>query len=236
MAKTVTEIFNDKVSLIYEYDKQSPLFVRMANTEIENNNVEEAIEILNGGLKNYPQYPTAHLLLGKAYTLVGNYSLALKSFKAGSDFIHSKKTYEYYLKEIESIKKQRSLFEFSRKNIFMDAEAEEAKKDEPDLFEQPAEKNIDESLPESVDERLGQIAMEISSAKFADYTGKEKEEQSLLGSPFKTIIVSDTLAKIYVAQGEIKEAIEVYKKLLNKNPDKSDYYNKRIEELSAGLE
>ena len=119
MPKSSSEIFNEKVSLIYEYDKSSPLFVRMANIEIENNNLERATEILNGGIKQYPYYAAARLTLGRVLTLLGNYSQALKEFKTGCDLAHSKKTYEYYLKEIENIKRQRSLFESSSRSAFL---------------------------------------------------------------------------------------------------------------------
>jgi hypothetical protein len=43
--------FNKKVNLIYEYNRNTPLFVKVAHTELEKNNIDEAIEILNTGLK-----------------------------------------------------------------------------------------------------------------------------------------------------------------------------------------
>ncbi len=117
--KSSFEKFDEKVNLIYEYDKKSPLFLRVANTEINNNNVEKAIGILNQGLDDFPQYAAAYLLLGKAYMLLGNYSSALKNIKTGSDMIHSKQTYDFYLNEIEEIKKQRSFFEISKRTGFL---------------------------------------------------------------------------------------------------------------------
>jgi tetratricopeptide (TPR) repeat protein len=73
--------FNKKVSLIYEYNKNSPLFVRVANSELEKNNIDEAIEILDTGLRIFKEHPTANLLLGKAYALNGRYSDALGLFQ-----------------------------------------------------------------------------------------------------------------------------------------------------------
>ena len=236
MAKSTTEIFNDKVSLIFEYDNRSPLFVRAANTEIEKNNIDKAIEILNDGLKLYPQYSTAYLTLGKAYTLIGNYGSALKNIKKGSDIINSKRTYDYYLKEIENVKKQRSLFEGSARNIFVDNNLLEYQ-GTPDLFNEEAkaaEKN-NSAIP--VEERLGQIANEISSAKAPEASPKDVNESPVLdGISSSHLIVSETLAKIYVAQGEYKEAIEVYKKLIKKHPLKSEIFNQRIKELESELD
>ncbi len=235
MAKSSTEIFNNKVSLIYEYDKRSPLFVRTANMEIEQNNIDKAIGILNDGIEQYPQYSTAYLILSKAYTLAGNYPMALKNIKKGCDLIHSKKTYEYYLKELENIKKQRSLFENNTRNIFMVDTNISEKAQEPDLF--IAEKKISESKSVSVDDRLDQIAKEISTAKIPEINNSASTTNDLLANiSSRSMIVSETLAKIYITQGEFKEAIEVYKKLILKDSAKKGYYLQKIKELESELE
>ena len=235
MAKSSTEIFNNKVSLIYEYDKRSPLFVRTANMEIEQNNIDKAIEILNEGIEQYPQYSTAYLILSKAYTLAGNYPMALKNIRKGSDLIHSKKTYDYYLKELENIKKQRSLFENNTRNIFMVDTNVSEKTQEPDLF--ITEKKVSESKPVSVDDRLDQIAKEISTAKIPEVNKPAATANELLANiSNRSMIVSETLAKIYITQGEYKEAIEVYKKLILKDSEKKEYYLQKISELESELE
>ena len=46
-----------------------------------------------------------------------------------------------------------------------------------------------------------------------------------------TMIVSETLAKIYEAQSEFLEAIKVYEKLILKHPDKKEEYTNRIIDL-----
>jgi len=239
LSKTTTEIFNDKVNLIYEFDKRSPLFVRMANTEIEKNNIKIAIEILNSGLKGYPDYSAANILLGKAYTLLGNYGKALQNIKTGCDLIHSQKTYEFYLNEIENIKKQRSLFELSRRKSFMPT-AEEAEKNssEPSLFE--PEKG-EEKNPHKFEEQLYKLAEEISNAKMPEAGNQNTvndNRNSLENVPFanENLIVSETLAKIYIAQGEYKEAINVFQKLKLKNPDKTNYYDEKIIELKKQID
>lgn len=235
VAKSPAEIFSEKVSLIFEYNKKSPLFLRMANTEIENNNVDKSIEILQDGIKNYPQYAAAHLLLGKANSLIGNYSIALKSIKTGSDLIHSQRTFDYYFKEIENIKKQRSLFESNTKSAFM-IEEDEREENQPDLFIEKEEQDeyIEKAIP--VEDRLDQLARDISFAKLPEALESspsiEYRAEDFSGT---SMIVSETLAKIFVAQGELKEAIEVYKKLIKKNPHNIESYLKKIEELDKEL-
>ncbi len=232
MAKSAEEIFTDKVNLIYEYNNKSPLFVRMANTEIENNNIDQAVFILEEGIKIYPQYAAAYLLLGKAYILLGNYSNSLKYIKKGSDLIHSKKTYDYYLKELENIKKQRSLFLGSSRNVFLpEIDASQNIHDEELLKEKTYKSS------KSVDDNLGQIAKEMLKAKIPEMSESEISTGMLLDNGAGgSLIVTETLAKIYITQGELAEAIEVYKKLIKKNPQKEEYYKQKIDKLKSELE
>jgi tetratricopeptide (TPR) repeat protein len=233
LPKTAEEIFSEKVSLIYEYDKASPLFVRVANTEIEKNNIDKAVGILQNGIKNYPDYAVAYFILGKAFTLIGNYSQALLTIKKGSELIRSKKSYDYYLKEIENIKKQRSLFESRSRNAFMLNDEELDFENNVDLFEEDKHTDEDKTKRFSFDDRLDQLAKEISSAKIPEASGDSFREELDSSLPEEHMIVSETLAKIYITQGEYKEAIEVYKKLSAKNPQKKEYYAQRIEELRS---
>ncbi len=235
MDKSAFERFDEKVNLIYEYDKKSPLFIRVANSEINNNNVEKAISILNEGLNSYPQYAAAYLLLGKAYMLLGNYPQSLKNIKTGSDMIHSKQTYDFYLNEIEDIKKQRSFFDVSKRTGFFTTEDKNENEDQVGLFDEPEMKSIEENNY-SIEERLEQLAKEISSAKISESMGETYSEDKPIKKISEShIIISDTLAKIYTAQGEYREAIEIYQQLKNKNPDKLENYNQKIEELKAKL-
>ncbi len=235
MSKSPAEIYSEKVSLIFEYNKKTPLFVRMSNTEIENNNVDKAIDILRDGIKVYPQYAAAHLLLGKAYSLIGNYTQALNSIKTGSDLIHSPKTFDYYSREIESIRKQRSLFESNAKSAFL-IEEDEKEENQPDLFIEKEKKEERREIPIPVEDRLDQLARDISFAKLPEAlessSNLEYRAEDFSGT---SMIVSETLAKIFIAQGELKEAIEVYKKLIKKNPHNIESYLKKIEDLNKEL-
>jgi tetratricopeptide (TPR) repeat protein len=232
LVKTSAEIFNEKVSLIYEYDKKSPLFVRQANIEIENNNVEKAVEILDNGITGFPSYITAYILLGKAHMLLGSYSLALKNFKKGCELSHSKRSLDHYISEIENIKKQRALFESGSRSSYFSADS---------IYDKLDSAGVDESLSEplngeNVDDRLDEIARKISSAKFSgDTDPAKKTEEKFKSISEKHVIISDTLAKIYEAQGEYKEVIEIYTKLIDKNPEKEEFYAKRIEEVKSKM-
>ena len=56
-----------------------------------------------------------------------------------------------------------------------------------------------------------------------------EETPSRTISPSK--IVTATLAEIYATQGEYKEAIEAYKKLVSQRPIEAERYVKRITQL-----
>lgn len=49
-------------------------------------------------------------------------------------------------------------------------------------------------------------------------------------------LVSESLAQVYVKQGKVKQAIEVYRKLSLQNPEKNVYFAAKIENLQKDLE
>lgn len=230
--KKLGEIFEAKVRLICEYDTQSPLFVKLAANLIEENNVEEALTILDRRLNEFPFNPIALILRGKAETLLGHYDKATNDFKLAGDLIDSSQTSEYYLKELESIRKQRSLFEAgSRKSFLMDNDFPAPKSNQFSFSDSSGVNNIIE-----IEERLEQLASEISGAKInISESNNIDNNSSLADLSEKNIIISETLAKIYAAQGELEEAVKVYEKLISKNPSQKDYFTSKILELRSEL-
>lgn len=229
MSNNSFDAFNQKVSLIYEYNNKSPLFARVADNEIEKNNIDSAIKILTEGLTNHPDFSVAYFLLGKAHTIKGNYGQALKCIKKGSELIHSPKTFDYYLREIDAIKKQRQLFNVSRW-----AETSNENQIQQTQIQQAPVKQVKTS--ESIEETLNKLTAEIEGTSQVIKEAKQKiEENRVKEYSNNDFIVSETLAKIYITQGEFKEAISVYKKLKQKNPEKESYFDLKIAELKAKL-
>jgi len=216
------DLYKNKIRLIYEYNRKSPFFARIANWELENNNYEIAIEILEIGLRENPDFPTPYFILGKAYSKMGEYSKALKCYRKGSELIHSKETYQFYLRELESLKSLKTPPEFRTMQV----------------LEEITKKTFSEksSRPGEIEDNLDELAEKISQAKIpviqeerssSQYIPNENSESSM--------IVSETLAKIYLAQGEIQEAIMVYEKLSKKEPARKDYFSQKISELKSKL-
>jgi tetratricopeptide (TPR) repeat protein len=48
-------------------------------------------------------------------------------------------------------------------------------------------------------------------------------------------LISETLARIYMSQGQINEAVRIYTKLIKKYPMKKIYFETRISEIQSGI-
>lgn len=223
---STVDTLSQKISLIYEYNNHSPLFVRVAGIEIEKNNLDTAVEILLKGIELFPHNPIAHLLLGKVYTIKGNYDEALFCFKKGSSLINSIKTFDYYVKEIESIKKQRTFFNVDR---WKNQSNENSRTPESaDVTQSPISN-------EEIEETLTKLTVEIAGAEKTlneakNLIGKSQDYES------NDLMISETLANIYINQKEYQAAISVYKRLGKKNPEKKEYFDSKIEELKSQFE
>jgi tetratricopeptide (TPR) repeat protein len=175
--------------------------------------------------------------LGKAFAMMGDYGKALEYFKKGSDTIQSDETYNYYVNELEKIKKQRSLFEASRGNSFFNSSENLQKAaNAPDLFNEKSETKQEKELAVSIDESLAQLADQISKVKLSASKGStttHKDFTDILSQD--NMIVSETLAKIYVAQNEYDEAIKVYEKLIKKEPSRYEHFTGKINEIRSRL-
>jgi tetratricopeptide (TPR) repeat protein len=215
-------LYKNKIRLVFEYNRKSPLFARIADWELENNNHDLAIEILEEGLRESPGFPTPYFILGKIYSLKEEYGKALKCFKKGSELIGSNKTYEFYLGELENLRRLKTPAEMRG----LDTLQTENRRDE---FSD-SEGNSD------FDDNLDELAEKISHAKMPEITDENKQPDfEVKDFSNSSIIVSETLAKIYIAQGELQEAIAVYEKLSRKNPEKEEYFSQKIAELKSKL-
>lgn len=63
-------------------------------------------------------------------------------------------------------------------------------------------------------------------------SSKEQEDLSIHSTSFKDGLVSENLANIMVSQGKVDKAVDIYKKLIWKFPQKKAYFAARIEELT----
>ena len=218
------EKLTSRAKLIYERDNSSPLFLRTADSYLRSNNPEIAISILEDGLKNFPDHPLAFILMGKANILLNEIEIAEFFFKKSSELLNTNKTYSYYKKEYNLPDKQLSPFDSSRGSVFIKSAKE-------DLL------NIEELIsdkPQPVEDRLSQIANELMNRKLerTDNISFEDSDQNQY-TPDKSKLATETLANIYLSQGQNSEAIRIYEFLLNRNPEKKLYYLDKIREIQS---
>jgi tetratricopeptide (TPR) repeat protein len=220
----VDEKLTARAKLIYERDNNSPLFLRIADSYLQNSNPENAISILEEGLKNFPDHPLAFILMGKANVMVNEIEMAEYYFKKSSELLNTNQTYTYYKKEYNLPDKQSSPFDSSRGSVFINSSADDILKIE-DLI-------LKKSQP--VEERLEQIANELMNKRLEqtdNFPLRESDQQQY--SPDKSKLATETLANIYLSQGQKNEAIKIYESLVNRNPGKKEYYLEKIREIRS---
>jgi len=233
-------LLKEKLALIYEYNKKSPLFVRAADHQISNNNLQIAIEILIHGLKLYPAYPTAYLLLGKILLLQGEYKKAEKAFTKGSELLKSKSTLDYYINDMEKLRTGISHFTASRRVSFAS--------DELNVLIEENNVNIDEFIsvdkPENLikdnkenqfEDRLDDLAKEISGAKIVVDDSKPMPEKLVNANYRDQEIITETMANIYLAQRKFKEALNIFEKLKIRFPHKNNDFQRKITEINSQM-
>ena len=84
---------------------------------------------------------------------------------------------------------------------------------------------------EGIIQQLQEAKRIVPSADIVKY--QEPLVPSLEGP--RSLIVTETLAEIYAMQGEYREAIDAYRKLLQQRPENIEKYEKRLEELEKLL-
>jgi tetratricopeptide (TPR) repeat protein len=204
----------ERIKLIYEFNKNSPLFTRVAAAELQKGNYQEANKILEEGINIHSFYPTAFLLLSLCKAYEGKETEAKIVAKVGSDLINSKETYDYYCKKIEEIIEERkSISETSRPNFL--------------------EEN-NSSNEETIESKLDILAEQLSKAKIIPKVIDDNIEPEIPEFKGKKI-VSETLAEIYFSQKNYEDALSAYEELINQKPEKAEYYLNRIDEIKSRM-
>jgi tetratricopeptide (TPR) repeat protein len=215
-----------KIKNLYDQDNNSPLFLKIADLYLAENEVQKALLILENGLKNFPEHPLALILIAKANSMLGNFDAANLHIKEASELLDSSQTYSYYKNEFKLADKPISPFDYSRGSIFINTESE--KED----ISKTEEKSTEES--QSVDDRLEQLAREVMNARIErkdDFVVPETKQESNFTD--KTKLASETLANIYLSQGEKTEAIKIFELLIERKPEKREYYLAKITEIKS---
>ncbi len=217
MSRAERDLTTDKIKLIFEFNNSSPLFARVAASEMESANILDAIKILETGLERYSNYPTPYLLLALANAYSGKEEEARSNAIIGSELLGSPETLEFYLKKISDIITERNSLSGAKRPRFLTKEKVE-----------------DEFV--NIEDKLDLLAEKLFKAKIIPKRmGESMPEFSTPEVKIKRI-VSDTMAEIFLSQKNYQETILIYEELLEQKPEKADFYLQKIADLKSLLE
>ena len=91
--------------------------------------------------------------------------------------------------------------------------------------------------PEKINQIIDRFIKEEPAISPLKFKAEQEEEKDLVTPAIsnKGIPVSETFANLLVKQGKILKAIEIFQKLILKNPEKKTYFASQIEELKKQL-
>jgi len=198
----------DLISLIYEYNNNSALFARVAKKMVDAGEFENAKEVLDKGIKNFPDYATPFFVYSILYAKLGDNEMAEKMAAKGNSILNNNDTYSFYSS-------------YSGDEIV--AESNTIKNEEKPA---KAVKSYNEN-------ELHSIISEFGEALF-DKKSIGETTKKTAASPNNKII-SETLANIHYSQGHYNEALEIYRLLIQKTPDRTSFYEGKIEEIEKKM-
>ena len=212
-----------RAKLIYERDSNSPLFLRTAHYYIKNNNPQIAYSILENGMEIFPDHPLAQILMAKVQYSLENIEESEACFRKASQLLNSEETLTYYKKKFNLPDKRNSPFDSSRGNIFMSS-PEDFNFDEDVVNEQVIS---DEDNFRDLAEKLMNARIDRNESTPA--TENYKNEFNL----DKSKLATETLANIYLSQGQKTEAIKIFELLAFRNPGKREYFLEKIRKIKS---
>ena len=191
-------------------DKHGKNFIQAAEEYIRTGCLEEAIDLLKECIKTYPDYLSARISLAKAYIAKGMINEAMKEFehvvRVSPDNLLAHRKLAFLYNEAgrvdSAIKSCESVLSFSTK----DRETSDMLKD---LNQPPAS---DEPVAPVIDFTSGWAV------------ASDESRPESLSDEFLT----ESMGDICIAQGEKTKGMEIFRKILQKDPDNESVRDKLI--------
>ncbi|MDZ7766117.1 MAG: tetratricopeptide repeat protein [Melioribacteraceae bacterium] len=196
----------EKIKLVYEFNHNSPVFARVAESFMNNGEYDHALSILEKGLEKYPDYVSAKIVL--------------------IELLSKKNDYKRLINVVDEI---RDLVDEKTVNYYLDKAEEERNLSTEILGSEKGE-------PRSIEDNLENLADTISKAKIPPASDESVSSSELPDpTPKGNQFISETLAEIYLMQSNYKEALSIYEKLLESNPNKAEHYKSKIDEIKSKM-
>lgn len=202
-----------KYEEILEQDPSSSIFVFLAQILYKENKLERAIGVLIKGLRYNKNNITGRFLLGKIYyerwmiepakkELESVFGLAPDNLAAGKMLVQIYKSEENFEKALEVL---RFVYEFH-----------------------PSDTSIRSEIEEIIEELGSQLP--ASWQNFSAPSGSTKHETTRSDGDAKdTELLTETMADIYIKQGDYDKGLSVFQKILENDPENSSV-RKKLEE------
>lgn len=209
----------------------SPLFARLSDGLLQLEKVDEALALCESGIKKYPDYVSAYVILGKIHLKKGNYSLAKKSFLTAIQKCPTNQVAARFIKNIpteeiipEVVQSFPTFEEYSNQHQVQFPESEMISLDEYlSINKSGSEKNQAEQIDE-IAQLLSQAEKIVPNENGGNTSLPDVDS-------FEPTIVTPTLAEIYANQEQFADAIGLYKTLIERRPLEKEEFEKRISEL-----
>jgi tetratricopeptide (TPR) repeat protein len=234
------------------YRQQKIYFFPLANAYRERNNLDKCISLFRQGICVFPQYWAARVALGRALMERGDLDEALEELEAAVDqvpenfLLHRLLALIYFkkgklLKSATYCRLVLFMVPDDRECLFImdeiskiqargsqtEAIIEETKRFSPERAQQKqTQKEQTQQAGRAQKEQAPQTEQVKKTKK-----KKEQEEQA------QGEIVTPTIAELYLSQGFAEKALEIYQKLLIRQPDRTEW-RERIHSIQkeSGIE
>ena len=224
----------------YSHDPKSRAFAPLGETYRKMGKLDEAITILEEGVKIHPNYASGYISLGRCYSDKGEMARAVKEFETAIKFAPDNiMAYKLAANEYKKLNDEKSLINTYGKLLKLSSGDQEAlsflsskgllkKKDEPVKIDNAKIPII--KTQETVKEPLKfqpnvGTQMNIAVPKTEPKAAVVQPNNPVNEEKRKLEFYTATLAEIYTKQGLKSEAAEIYEVLLENSPSNKNYMN-----------
>lgn len=199
---------------ILNRNPNSALFARYADLLFKKGLINEAMIVVENGLKKYKLYSTAYIVYAKILMQKGRDDEALENLKKVLNLTPNCQTAQFLIDKILNKK-------FS---IRMKGESSEIQTESILKRKKQVEKNDVEEILEKF-QNADSLIIKADPNFNKTYEPPDETPE----------IVTETMYHILINQGLFEKAYNVLRKLIHKNPSRSDYYNQQLVWLEEKL-
>ncbi|MFQ6093636.1 MAG: tetratricopeptide repeat protein [bacterium] len=187
----------------------SLIFARLADLYLRADKMDQAIEVCEQGLSHHSDYVSGHVVMAKCYSKIGLVDQAKAEYHRALELDGEHLTALFHLGDIYYEEKKFDLALHSYRRVL-----------QLDPYNESAKKRIGHL------KGYGAVKTTEFNGSLEPADAKEAQEDS---------IATATLAEIYASQGLTDRAINVLRRLLERNPNSEEVRN-RIKELEKRLQ